>query len=802
MPVPARPSAAERAGLVQQLTELDTRFWIVNTMEMFERLAYYGVRAVIALYMVLPLESGGPEFSHVQKGAIFAAWAAVQSLLPMFTGGFADRYGHKRTIAFAIVVKIAGYLAMAHFKSYPLFFLGCVLLAAGTAIFKPGVQGTLAATLKESNASVGWGIFYQLVNIGGFLGPVLAGVLRMMDWVYVFYACAIIVSINFLWLPFYRDPTEEASGRAASAGGDDAAQKQTWAELSRSVAKESALRWGTFFAALALAWFVVTFGIGAFAASLTGVAIDTPVSVPLSLALAGVGGGLCVVALVAPRLSGGEWLGDAALFAALALSVVVLAAGWHHPPSDALVAVGQAHEGLWGLLGNFAAGGSYLGPMGALVGGALLHFARRKAVLDVGHVDPGSVLIVSVAGLFQPRVLWFCLVFSGFWLMFNQVFDLLPNVIDDWVDSSGIIASLGHAFQVPAVPTLLAVLLAALWALVCGAIVMLAIRPDRRDRTAVGLAPWAVAGVGVAMASWFALAPVAGRISARLAEGAWAGTPLPTLAGLVPLLGVMLVVAAAGRLARPPGKLVAGVASVLAFVTGAWWLHGRFADAGPALVAMAEAGQQVNPEWMINLNPGLIVFTMIFFAWLSSFVRPLTSILVGMTVATLGSVVAGTAVVGWVTLAGILVFSIGEMLSSPKKMEYLASLAPRGQEGLFMGYANVPVAIGWISGSIFAGNRYEEAGDKANLARRYLVEERGWTEAAAEALPRSEVVETLARELSTTAADVRHLLFTTYHPERLWIDIGLIGLTSIVGMVIYDRVLRRIDRAAEASGTR
>ena len=55
---------------------------------------------------------------------------------------------------------------------------------------------------------------------------------------------------------------------------------------------------------------------------------------------------------------------------------------------------------------------------------------------------------------------------------------------------------------------------------------------------------------------------------------------------------------------------------------------------------------------------------------------------------------------GIICVAGIAVFSIGEMLSSPKKMEYLASLSPKGQEALFMGYANIPVAIGWIAGSM------------------------------------------------------------------------------------------------------
>ena len=169
---PASPEGRE--PLLKQIQDLDNRFWIVNTMEMFERLAYYGVRAVVAIYMVLALEEGGPEFNHTQKGVIFAMWAFVQSLLPVFTGGFADRYGHKKTISVAIAIKIAGYLVMGWRQDLLGFAFGCFLLAAGTAIFKPGVQGTLAATMKKSSASVGWGLFYQIVNVGGFLGPVVA----------------------------------------------------------------------------------------------------------------------------------------------------------------------------------------------------------------------------------------------------------------------------------------------------------------------------------------------------------------------------------------------------------------------------------------------------------------------------------------------------------------------------------------------------------------------------------------------------------------------------------------------------
>jgi hypothetical protein len=248
-------------------------------------------------------------------------------------------------------------------------------------------------------------------------------------------------------------------------------------------------------------------------------------------------------------------------------------------------------------------------------------------------------------------------------------------------------------------------------------------------------------------------------------------------------------------------RLLALGVLVVSAVTAVISLQATFADSASELTRLAAEGQQVNPEWMININPGLIVFTMVFFAYITSFVRPLTSIIIGMAVATAGSVVSGTAITGLLCVGGIAVFSIGEMLSSPKKMEYLATLSPRGREGLFMGYANVPVAIGWIAGSIFAGSRYEEHGDKVNLARKHLVEVLGQDAATIESLPKTEVMPALARSLGSSVDQARELLFQTYHPERIWYDIALIGLASIVGMVVYDVVLRRVDagRSAKAA---
>ncbi len=236
-PSPTPPSGgAGSMSLGAQLGSFNKVFWIANGIEMIERLAYYGLRAVVALYIVAALEEGGPQFTHVEKGSIFAMWAAVQSFIPIFTGGYADRYGYKLTVAISVAIKIVGYLVMGFAIElgaatsggasvgvandptvFWWFFLGAGLLAFGTAVFKPGIQGIIALQLKESNASVGWSVFYQLVNLGGFLGPFLAGAMRVMAWRYVFISCAVIVAINWLVLLTFPEPEREAMSAASTS---------------------------------------------------------------------------------------------------------------------------------------------------------------------------------------------------------------------------------------------------------------------------------------------------------------------------------------------------------------------------------------------------------------------------------------------------------------------------------------------------------------------------------------------------------------------------------------------------------
>ncbi|MEO0325958.1 MAG: MFS transporter [Myxococcota bacterium] len=235
----ANETAAAKGSFGAQLRSLGGIYWIANWMELVERFAYYGVRVVLPVFMVLPLTEGGPELTHVQKGTIYAIWALVQSFVPVFSGTSADRYGYKLSIAISTVLKIIGYLLMGYALAistslaggslvearaagtdftYEIFFAGAMFLALGTAIFKPGVQGLIAQQLPDSAAGLGWGLFYQMVNIGGFIGPLVAGYLRVLEWEYVFLVCAAGISLNFVPLFFFKEPVKEGVADERSPG--------------------------------------------------------------------------------------------------------------------------------------------------------------------------------------------------------------------------------------------------------------------------------------------------------------------------------------------------------------------------------------------------------------------------------------------------------------------------------------------------------------------------------------------------------------------------------------------------------
>ena len=482
----ATPQAVggNRAGMFAQLAHLPRAFWMLNIIEMFERLAYYGVRVVIPIYIAQADEIHGLHFTQAQKGTIFSLWALVQTGVPIFSGGFADRYGYKKTIAASIVIKIIGYLLMATQREFWPFTIGCLVLAFGTAIFKPGVWGSLQRTMNKENSSVGWGVFYMLVNVGGFLGPPLAHFLYGVSWPTVFYGCAVIVSLNFLMLLTY--PEVEATG--TQSGG-------------------------------------------------------------------------------------------------------ILQTAWH-----------------------------------------------------------------TFSNLFNPRLIAFILITSGFWFMFMQLFDLLPNFIVDWVDSRNIVAAL----HLPAMFTT----------------------------------------------------------------------------------------------ASPRGTMVA-------------------------------------QEWMINLDSFMIVLLVVWVSHLVARMRRVLALVLGVVIAAVGLMIAGYTMSGIACLMGIACFALGEMLAGPKMNDYLGIIAPEGKQGLYMGYANMPTAIGWAAGSILAGDLYGKVGEKAGIALHWL-EQHGGVPAGVD---RTTAMEAVQRATGLDPAAATAMLWSTYHPYQVWNPFIAVGGASAILLFLYAKWVSKYEAA-------
>ena len=195
-----------------KLREFPGAFWAVNTMEIFERMAWYGFFAVSSLYITGKVSEGGLGFSDQDRGVLQGVVTFFLYLFPVVTGALADRYGYKKMLLAAFLVLTPAYYLLGQFKTFPTFFLAFMLVAMGAAMFKPVVVGSISKMTSERTASMGFGIFYMMVNIGGFLGPIVAGVVRGWDWKYVFMASSGWVALNFIILLFFfKDPSAETA---------------------------------------------------------------------------------------------------------------------------------------------------------------------------------------------------------------------------------------------------------------------------------------------------------------------------------------------------------------------------------------------------------------------------------------------------------------------------------------------------------------------------------------------------------------------------------------------------------------
>lgn len=462
-------------------------FWIANVMEIFERMGWYGFYAVSTLYLTGAVVDGGLGFSSEDRGVIQGIATFFLYLFPAVFGALADRYGFKRMFLASAVVMAPAYILLAAPRTFWGFLGVYFLVAVGHGMFKPAVISTVAKTTTEETGAMGFGIFYMMVNIGGFLGPIVAGVVRGWDWKYVFWASAgWIVVMGITCLALYREPPRDEE-----------------AESRRSL--------GEVFAGMI-----------------------------------GVVGNLRFFLLVAGLLV-----------------MLVMGSKWWSFPRVALVA------GVW------------LG----------LNLVLDAVLRGVGTAD-------AAPWFFQPmrvgegRYMVFLLLMAGFWTSFNQIFMTLPEYIRDYVDTADLVAAFG-----------------------------------------------------------------------------------PAAAGI--------------------RDLFAG----LGFDTAGW------------SKAVLDHGQ-VKPEFMINLNAGAIVLFQVLIAYLVRKTTPLMSIIAGVTVTVLSFLLYLAGSSGFIVLSAILVFSIGEMLASPRSKEYAGRIAPPEKVGMYMGYFYWCVALGNLFGGLLSGVAYQHFGPK------------------------------------------------------------------------------------------
>lgn len=166
-------------------TGFQSSFWVANGMELFERLAYYGQATILSVFLRNHLN-----FSEVEAGELSSIFGGLIYFLPIFAGALADKFGFKKAFTFAFFVLAIGYFligstgisAFSGWYSdstlFPVLSVILIFTAIGGSFIKPSVLGTVALTTTHESKSLGYAIYYWLVNIGAAIGPFLAYLVR------------------------------------------------------------------------------------------------------------------------------------------------------------------------------------------------------------------------------------------------------------------------------------------------------------------------------------------------------------------------------------------------------------------------------------------------------------------------------------------------------------------------------------------------------------------------------------------------------------------------------------------------
>ena len=242
--------------------------------EMWERFSYYGMRALLLLYMTAPVAAGGLGFDTAQGGAIYGLYTSMVYLATLPGGWIADRLiGPRRAVLYGGIFIAAGHFSMA-LTSLAMFYLGLFLIVIGTGLLKGNVSvivGKLYAT-GDNRRDAGFSIFYMGINLGAFIAPLICGYLgQEIAWHYGFAAAGVGMVLGVIQYVLGGGALGDAGVEPSPATSEERAQ---W--------RKQATIWGGLFLAI-----VAVVGIGGY----TG-------AVPLTAAQVADAAGVMLIAII------------------------------------------------------------------------------------------------------------------------------------------------------------------------------------------------------------------------------------------------------------------------------------------------------------------------------------------------------------------------------------------------------------------------------------------------------------------------------------------------------------------------
>ncbi len=691
----------QKPGFIAQIRSYPAAFWVANTMEIFERLSWYGWFTVMALYVTAPPETGGLGFSTETRGNLMGIVPFFLYLTPVLTGALADRFGFKKMFIIAYLVMIVSYYLLGQFYTVPTFFLAFMFVAVGAAIFKPVVVGTVARVTNESNSSLGFGIFYMMVNVGGFVGPIVAGYVRGWSWKYVFVACSFWALVNLIIvILFYKEPPKPETGKKEKKRSI----LETMAEVLgnyRFVITCLVVLLALMLAGLGYSWFTwmhcVIFIVGWIAVNFI---YDTMLPS---------GGGRSPRepeprrSWIAQRMRCSNWR--------FAIFLLIMSGFW--------TSFNQIFITMPEYIRDFTDTRPLITAFESVFGESDPEDPSKGIAAKVATIndDERDLILRTLRGLSEAQAAQRLdetvldagartLTASGTPLSPTELQGLLDKHQDDAAAFQRELAERAESAASTDSPRRLAIVTAVKELMDLSA-------EERLDDEAIK-------GGGLKLWAHYVRLPSAKieTVVKKADDAAEAADELIT-ASREDLARKLVELHARKRLQL--SVLEVGAHELLASKV-------RLApDALKELIITANhdverltdraiiQARQFNPEFIININAGGIVLFQVLVSFFMARFRRFTTMIVGMIVAGVGiglSAFAGAeGMLGlgasvWIVAAGLLTFSFGEMMASPTSQEYVGRIAPADKKALYMGYYFVAIALGNLFGGILSGQMY------------------------------------------------------------------------------------------------